>query len=110
MFFLSFVLFFIISSVAASTNPKDALINPRGQKVCMQQCGTSELRCPEAFWKEQVDMCYRCCATWGETVIKIECNQNKVGKNGTRVEGKSRKEEGAVKGKENVPGRELGFS
>ncbi|KAF1851700.1 uncharacterized protein K460DRAFT_39598 [Cucurbitaria berberidis CBS 394.84] len=31
------------------TNPKDALINPRGQKVCLQQCGTSELKCPEAF-------------------------------------------------------------
>lgn len=30
-------------------NPKDALVNPRGKIVCMQQCGTSELKCPEAF-------------------------------------------------------------
>jgi hypothetical protein len=36
-------------SVLSWTNPKDALINPHGQKVCMQQCGTSELKCPETF-------------------------------------------------------------
>ncbi|KAH9874904.1 hypothetical protein J1614_004392 [Plenodomus biglobosus] len=54
-------------------NPKDALVNPRGQKVCMQQCGTRELLCPEAFLREQNGPCYRCCSTWGETVIRIEC-------------------------------------
>lgn len=54
-------------------DPKDALINPRGKKVCLDQCGTSELICPEAFWSEQSNFCYRCCSTWGETVIKIVC-------------------------------------
>ncbi|KAF2850875.1 hypothetical protein T440DRAFT_396100 [Plenodomus tracheiphilus IPT5] len=65
-----------IALAAASedwTNPKDVLLNPRGQKVCMQQCGTRELLCPEAFFREQNGPCYRCCSTWGETVIRIEC-------------------------------------
>jgi hypothetical protein len=43
------LLLFLCSLVCAWTNPKDALISPRGQKVCMQQCGTSALTCPEAF-------------------------------------------------------------
>lgn len=46
--FISLLLLFGIP-IAAVTDPKDALINPRGQKVCMQQCGTSALKCPETF-------------------------------------------------------------
>jgi hypothetical protein len=47
--FLILALLCVLALAAEWTNPKDALINPRGQKVCMEQCGTSELRCPEAF-------------------------------------------------------------
>jgi hypothetical protein len=47
IFILVLLLFDI--PIAAVTDPKDALINPRGQKVCMQQCGTSALKCPETF-------------------------------------------------------------
>jgi hypothetical protein len=49
MVFLALLLCIIASPIFAWTNPKDALISPRGQKVCMQQCGTSALTCPEAF-------------------------------------------------------------
>jgi hypothetical protein len=49
-FLLALVLLQLLTApIAAHTNPKDALISPRGQKVCMQQCGTSALQCPEAF-------------------------------------------------------------
>jgi len=51
-FFLA-VLLSVPTFVAAWSDPKDALINPRGQKVCMQQCGTSALKCPEAFVSSQ---------------------------------------------------------
>jgi hypothetical protein len=110
MFHLVYILLFIASAIAAHGNPKDALIKPRGQKVCMQQCGTSALICPEAFWKEQFDMCYRCCATWGETVIKIECGASK---NETLVEKHMAKDngtKGAAKEKDTVSRRDLGFS
>lgn len=36
-------------NAAAWTDPKDALVNPRGRKVCLDQCGTVGLVCPEAF-------------------------------------------------------------
>jgi hypothetical protein len=47
--FFNLALVLLMVPIAAYTNPKDALINPRGKKVCMQQCGTSALQCPEAF-------------------------------------------------------------
>jgi hypothetical protein len=47
--FSTLALLLLIIPIDAYTNPKDALINPRGQKVCLQQCGTSALQCPEAF-------------------------------------------------------------
>jgi hypothetical protein len=60
-------------------------------------------------WKEQMDACYRCCATWGETVIRVECNERKG--NGTGVkEGETKKKEEEGEGKEKDRGRELGFS
>jgi len=99
---------------AAYTNPKDALINPRGEKVCMQQCGTSALKCPEAFWKEQFDMCYRCCAVWGETVIRVRCDEGSGNgtmantRKGNETEAEMDKEKD--KGKNESVGRELGFS
>ena len=113
---------FIACPVASWTDPKDALINPRGQKVCMQQCGTSALKCPEAFvsspllsdvilahevnkWKEQVNFCYRCCTTWGETVIKIQCDE--FGKNKTHTK---EQEKPPVGNQEKDQQRELGFS
>ncbi|KAI8934509.1 hypothetical protein NX059_008209 [Plenodomus lindquistii] len=72
----------ILATLAAASengeNPKDKLLNPLGRIVCMQQCGTRELRCPEAFFKEQEGPCYRCCSTWGETVIKIECKNRSL--------------------------------
>jgi hypothetical protein len=47
--FSTLALILLMVPIAAYTNPKDALINPRGKKVCMQQCGTLALQCPEAF-------------------------------------------------------------
>lgn len=38
-----------MNAAAAWTDPKDALVNPRGRKVCLDQCGTVGLVCPEAF-------------------------------------------------------------
>ncbi|KAF2027495.1 hypothetical protein EK21DRAFT_114716 [Setomelanomma holmii] len=78
LLFVFFTALLIARPAVSWTDPKDALVNPRGKKVCLQQCGTSALKCPEAFWKEQVDMCYRCCATWGETVIKVQCDKAKT--------------------------------
>ncbi|KAH3908720.1 hypothetical protein HBI56_073810 [Parastagonospora nodorum] len=106
-----FHIFLFTALCTAYSNPKDALINPRGEKVCMQQCGTSALKCPEAFWKEQFDMCYRCCAVWGETVIRVRCDEGGTG-NGTM--GRKGNETATVKekdkGKNEGVGRELGFS
>jgi hypothetical protein len=56
-----------------------------------------------------MDACYRCCATWGETVIRVECNESKG--NGTAVkDGEMKKKEEEGEGKEKDHGRELGFS
>ncbi|KAH8730634.1 hypothetical protein GQ44DRAFT_768386 [Phaeosphaeriaceae sp. PMI808] len=96
---------FIVGLVASWSDPKDALLNPRGQKVCMQQCGTSALKCPEAFWKEQVDFCYHCCTTWGETVIKIQCDN--VAKNVLLPKEQEKK---PLVNQEKDQDRELGFS
>lgn len=48
-------------------------------------------------WKEQKDFCYRCCTTWGETVIKIQCD--KTYRNATVTEGKEQDEK-AMSGEE----------
>lgn len=49
LFNLLIALLFAALVPAEWTNPQDALVNPRGKKVCLQQCGTAELLCPEAF-------------------------------------------------------------
>jgi hypothetical protein len=56
-----------------------------------------------------MDACYRCCATWGETVIRVECNESKGNRTGAVKEGEKKKEEEG-EGKEKDHGRELGFS
>jgi hypothetical protein len=64
-------------------------------------------------WKEQMDACYRCCATWGETVIRVECNEstgNGTGVGAVKEEEKKKEEDGEGEGKEKDRGRELGFS
>jgi hypothetical protein len=43
--FSTLALLLLIVPIAAYTDPKDVLVNPRG----LQQCGTSALQCPEAF-------------------------------------------------------------
>lgn len=55
-------------------------------------------------------MCYRCCATWGETVIKIQCDETRVRTNATRVGSIGQESSDAVEGNEKGAGRELGFS
>ena len=82
----------ILTSLAAATedwhNPADALVNPRGRKVCLDQCGTVELKCPETFWREEHGVCHKCCSTWGETVIRVECqSKSKSVGNATKEEG-----------------------
>jgi hypothetical protein len=69
-------LFPVLAAAAATEdwhNPTDALVNPKGRKVCLDQCGTVSLKCPEAFWREEHGVCHLCCSTWGETVIRVEC-------------------------------------
>lgn len=50
-------------------------------------------------------MCYRCCATWGETVIKIQCDEAKINQTKPMVRQKR-----PVKSDEKEPARDLGFS
>lgn len=73
--------------------------------------------------REQEGVCWRCCSTWGETVIRVECKDG--GWNGTR-QAEMEKEKAALKAKEEEerkkdgwekeekketnPERELGFS
>ncbi|KAF1832126.1 hypothetical protein BDW02DRAFT_21078 [Decorospora gaudefroyi] len=77
MHLLAYLLAPLLSTLATATedwtHPNDKLINPHGKKVCLDQCGTVDLQCPEAFWREQQHYCFRCCSTWGETVIRVEC-------------------------------------
>ncbi|KAH7398821.1 hypothetical protein DE146DRAFT_632386 [Phaeosphaeria sp. MPI-PUGE-AT-0046c] len=118
-----FIASFLVHPIAAWTDPKDKLINPRGQKVCMQQCGSSALKCPEAFKREQEGVCWRCCTTWGETVIRVECKESsgnrtrlaeieKKKKAEEEAKEKERKKDGWEKEeqKDTDTGRELGFS
>lgn len=56
-------------------------------------------------WREQVDFCYRCCATWGETVIRVQCDKPKT--NGTELKEHENK---TVVGQEKDQQRELGLS
>ncbi|KAH9864733.1 hypothetical protein IAQ61_008677, partial [Plenodomus lingam] len=70
----------MLDTLAATTedwkDPHDVLINPRGQKVCLQQCGTPKLLCPEAFFLDHSGSCFRCCSIWNETVIRIDCKDS----------------------------------
>jgi hypothetical protein len=85
-------------------------------------------------WSEQLDFCYRCCTTWGETVIRVQCDKSyknvtdtektekkqmvkdvereKKQGNTTIVEAtKEREKEVKIAvGEEKEPQRELGFS
>jgi hypothetical protein len=66
-----------------------------------------ELRLMSFFqWLEQNNHCYRCCSTWGETVINVKCESAARG-NQTVV---AREKRPAIQQERDDSGRELGFS
>jgi len=81
-------------------------------------------------WSEQLDFCYRCCTTWGETVIRVQCDQSSRNTSASITEHQRNNENASslvgdhqknktiaaankytkVEKEEKAPQRELGFS